>query len=78
MTRDEEQFMKLGREIVRMIRDLGKVAGGETGYAVRPFTFPGGAVTVMVINDPELVKRMHEAADKHYAVQTAIPPSTRN
>lgn len=78
MTRDDEVCLKLGREIVRMIRDVRSVAGNETGYARRKFTFPGGGVHVLIANDSELADLMELAASGKYNVQTAVPPSTKN
>ena len=78
MTRDEEQFMKLGREIVRMFYDLQKTSGGETGYALRAFTYPGGEFHVILANDERVVSLMDNAARKAYEIAEAIPPSTRN
>lgn len=78
MNRDDEQYMKLGREIVRMIHDVRKIAGEETGYARRTFTFPGGAVQVFVVNDERLADIFDKAAAVTHDVSSVLPPSTRN
>lgn len=78
MTHDQEVCLKLGGEIVRMIRDLRDVSGPDTGYARRQFTFPGGAVQVLIVKDVALVEVMEDAADKAYHVQSATPPSEKN
>ena len=78
MSRDEEQFLKLGREVVRMIRDVHSVPKGDVGYARRRFTFPGGEVHLMIANDARLADAMEAAAAKQYDVQDLTPPSARN
>lgn len=78
MTKDEAQFMQLGREIVRMIRDLNQVAREETGYARKRFTFPGGAVHIFIANSDGLADVIERAAKNRYNVQDAIPPSTKD
>lgn len=78
MTRDEMQFMKLGREVVRMIRDVRAVAKDETGYARRQLTFPGGEVTIFVVNDKRLADLFDKASAAVHEIAEAIPPSTRN
>lgn len=78
MSHDDEQCLKLGREIVRMIRDVQKVSQGEPGYCKRRFTFPDGAVTVFIANNEDLAEVLDKAASRKYAVENAIPPSTLN
>ena len=78
MNRDDEQYMKLGREIGRMIHDVHKVAGEDTGYARRKFTFPGGAVQIFVVNDERLADIFDTAAAVTHDVSNAIPPPERN
>ncbi len=75
MTRDDEVCLSLGREVVRMIHDLRNVSRGETGYCRRCLTFPGGAVHLLLANDPALADLMEAAARRAYDVITAIPPS---
>ena len=76
MTKDEEQCLKLGQEVVRMIRDLENVTKGETGYARRNLTFPGGKVYMLIANNPKLADSMEAAATTHYNVESVRPPST--
>lgn len=78
MTRDDEQFLKLGREIVRMIHDVRKVAGNETAYARRKFTFPGGECHIFVVHDERMANLFDVAAEATHRVANAIPPSTKN
>lgn len=78
MSHEDEQCLKLGREIVQMIRDVQKVSQGELGYCKRRFTFPGGAVTVFIANSDDLAEVLDRAASGKYAVENAIPPSTLN
>lgn len=78
MSRDDEQCLKLGREIVRMIADVRKVTQGETGYARRKLTFPGGEVHVLIANDTKLADLFEKAAAASYHIANAIPPSTRS
>lgn len=76
MTQDEAQFMKLGKEIVRMIHDVRKVAKDETGYARRTFTYPGGECCIFVVNDKRLADIFDKAAEATHRVANAVPPST--
>ena len=79
MSKDDEQCLKLGREVVRMIRDLKKVvAGKDTGFARQEVTFPGGSVHLFVVNDEELAETLERAAAGGYDVQEAVPPSKAN
>lgn len=78
MTRDNEQFLKIGREIVRMIHDVRNVAGNETAYARRKFTFPGGECHIFVVQDERLAILFDLAAEATHRVVNAIPPSTKN
>jgi hypothetical protein len=78
MTRDDEACLKLGREVSRILSDLRKVAGDETGYARRRITFPGGAVDLFLVNDPKLGDAFEAAASAGYTVHTVVPPSARN
>ncbi len=78
MSRDDEECLKLGREVVRMIRSLEKTTGGETGYSRRTITFPNGAVDLFIANDRTLARVFDAAAENHYKVQTVTPPSERN
>jgi len=78
-TRDDEQCMKLGREIVRMIRDVRKISKGlDAGYARRTFTFPGGEVQILVTDDGKVADSMERGVSKDFAISTATPPSTLN
>lgn len=78
MTKDDEVCLKLGREVVRMIHDVRKASGDETGYARRHITFPGGDVHMLIVNDGALANLMEAAADKNYNVISTTPPSKRN
>lgn len=78
MSHDDEQCMRLGREVVRMVRDLARATGSDTGYARRGVTFPGGDFQILVVNDPVLADQMEAVADEKYAVQTVTPHSQRN
>lgn len=77
MSHDDEVCLKLGREIVRMIRDL-RVAGADAGYGRRKFTFPGGEVHVVIANDAKLADLFEAAASRDYAIETVTPPSQKN
>lgn len=78
MTHDDEVCLKLGREIVRMIHDVRKVTHGETGYARRTFTYPGGEVQLFLANDPKLADLFEQVASGEYNIQSVTPPSQRN
>lgn len=75
MTHDEEVYLKLGREVVRMIAELNKTSQGETGYSRRRFTYRGGGVHIFLVNDSELADLLDDAASKKYAVKTVTPPA---
>jgi len=75
MNHDDEVCLKLGREVVRMIRDIRKTAGVGSAYATRKLTFPGGEVYMLLANQKELIDLMHAAAEEKYAITGAIPPS---
>lgn len=78
MTHEDDQCLKLGKMVLRMIRDLAITAGRETGYARRGVTFPGGEVQLLLVNDPKLADLMEAVADKNHAVESVTPPSQRN
>jgi len=75
MMRDDEVCLKLGREIVRMIRELQKATNAETGYTRREFTYPGGAVNLLIVNDPKVADVMEAAVQEKYKVEDQVPPS---
>ena len=75
MTRDDQVCLALGREVVRMIHDVRKVAGPDVGYARRTFSYPGGAVEVFIANGKALADLFEKVASGHYDMQTATPPS---
>ncbi len=78
MTPDDEQCLKLGREVVRMIRHLMQAGQGETAYARRCLTFPGGEVYLLLANDPTLADVMDKAAASTFQVENVTPPSEIN
>jgi hypothetical protein len=75
MTHDDEVCLKLGREVVRMIRDVQTTAQADAGFARRRLTFPGGAVHLFVVNDEELADVFERAACDEYSVRTVKPPA---
>lgn len=79
MTREDEQCLRLGREVVRMLCDVLKVkqqgSVGDTAYARRTITFPGGQFDVFVVTDSSLAAVFENAASQAYEVQTVTPPS---
>lgn len=78
MTHEDEQCLKLGREILRMVRDLAKASGGEYGYARRRFTYPGGEAHVILANHKQVADVMDAAAAKAFEIANATPHSERN
>ena len=74
MTRDDEQYMKLGRDIVRIIRDLAAVPPGRR-YAKRDITFPGGKVCLIVTPDDDVVSIMEKAVAEKMDVVDSVPKS---
>lgn len=78
MSRDEEQCLKLGQMVVRMIRDLQATPADDVGFARRAVTFPGGEVHLFVVRGSELAEKFEKAADRDYSVETVIPKSAIN
>lgn len=78
MTHDDEVCLKLGREVVRMIHDVRKVSQGDTAYTRRTFTFPGGEVEILIVNDSKLADLFDAAADDRYHVQPVASPSQKS
>lgn len=68
MTHEDEQCLKLGRMIVRMIHDVRETPCG-TAYGRRRVTYPGGAVELFVVKDVELADKFEKAAAKDYSVE---------
>ncbi len=75
MSKDDEVCLELGREMVRMIHEVRNVAHGDAGYARRTFSFPGGAVILLLANTSELADLMEEPVRRKYRVKTVTPPS---
>lgn len=78
MTPDDQTCLDLGREIIRLIRELRGVARDETGYTRRTFSFMGGEVYVFIVNDRALANAFDAAAATRYDVKSATPPSEAN
>lgn len=78
MSHDDEQCLKLGWEIVRMIRSLDKESSGERGYARRVFTYPGGEAHIILANHKDVADVMDHAAAKAHEIIDSIPDSERN
>lgn len=77
LTRDEKEYLRLGREMVRMIRDVKATAvNGACSYAHRTLTFPDSSVEVFICSEKELADKMETAAAHFYAVKTIGPPSS--
>jgi hypothetical protein len=75
MNHDDEVCLRLGREVVRMIHDVRRLAKAETGYARRTITYPGGEVILFVANDPKLADAMEEGPYLNYNVIGVESPS---
>jgi len=78
MKHEDEQALKVGREVIRTIRDVLIVAGVDSGYALRTFTFPGGEVAIFVVHGHRLSQAFERAAAAEFELCEAIPPSTAN
>ena len=78
MSHDDEVCLKLGREIVRMIRDLKKSAGDELGYARRVFTYPGGEAHVILANHKTIADLMDQSAQAAHQIVDSVPHSQKN
>jgi hypothetical protein len=79
VTKDEENCLKLGRQVVRMIRDVRAVVEThQTGYARQRITFPGGSINLFVVNDDELADVFDAAAARRYDVKDTAGPSQLN
>jgi hypothetical protein len=75
MSREDEQCLKLGREVARLIRELYASTSGERGYSIRRFTFPGGEVHMILCNQSELADTMDAAASAKYEIAKVSPLS---
>lgn len=73
MSHDDEVCLKLGREVIRMIRGLRKDTSGEYGYARRMFTFPGGSVEMIIASHREIADLMDKAAAKAFEIAEKTP-----
>jgi hypothetical protein len=78
MSRDDEQCLKLGQMVVRMIRDLAAVPPQDAAYGRRTITFPGGEVILFVVKDSKLADCFETAAGRDYAVASITPKSQTN
>jgi hypothetical protein len=78
MTHEDEQCLKLGQMVVRMIRDLAALPPGDPAYARRGVTFPGGEVILFVVKDSSLADTIEAAAARDYAVESVTPKSQTN
>ena len=77
MDRYDEQCMRLGKDIVRIIKDLAALPPGKR-YAKRPITFPGGKVCLIVTPDEDIVSIMEKAVAERLDVADSIPKSEIN
>lgn len=77
-SRNDQQCLALGKDILRMINDLRKTAGADAGYARRKITFPGGEVHMLICNTKALADMMEKAVAEELHVTTAAPPSEVN
>jgi hypothetical protein len=75
MSKEEKTALGLGQMVSRMIADLRKQAGTETGYARRTVTFPGGEIQLFIVNDSRLSDLFDKTADAAYRVVNAVPAS---
>ena len=78
MSREEEQMLKLGRMVVRMIHDVRKTSAEAASYATHEVTFPGGSVHLVVCSDRDLLAAMERGAAKKFDVGEMTPPSAVN
>ena len=75
MNADDLQFLKIGREVVRMIYEVRAVAAEDAGYARRTFTFPGGQVEMLLANNSKVADLMEEAVKTSFYIQSVTPGS---
>jgi hypothetical protein len=81
LSREDEQCLRLGREIVRLITDLRSVPaarGTDVAYALRDISFPGGRAYIFVTTDKEVAELFDYAASNRYEVKSATPRSQTN
>jgi hypothetical protein len=78
VTHDDKVCLKLGQEIVRMIRELQQVTKGERGYLRRTLRFPNGEAHLFIANNAELADLLEMAASGEYVVDFVTPPSQCN
>lgn len=75
MTRDDEICLAVGREMVRLFRELLAMTQDDTGYTRRRFTFPEGEAFVFIAKDAKFAAVFDRVADGRYNVETVTPPS---
>jgi hypothetical protein len=76
MTHQDDQCLKLGRILLGMIRELHAQTKGETGYAQRTVTFPGGEVKLFIATG-EVADTFNRVAEAKFSVQDVIPHSQK-
>ncbi len=83
LAKEAQVYMDLGREIVRMIRDVRSVVdkagvAGGVSYSRRKLTFPGGAVEVVILSDSSLGDLFERACAERMDVEDSTPRSEVN
>jgi hypothetical protein len=73
MTPEDQECLKLGRELIRMIGDVYSVR--PAAYSRRTFRFEGGAVELFLVKSKRLADLMDAAAERGYDVTEAAAPS---
>lgn len=74
MSREDEQYLNLGRMVATMIVEIKqRVPSGDVGFARRSVTFPGGEVVLFVVSETELADRMEKGAETGYDM-VDMPP----
>jgi hypothetical protein len=68
VTKEDDQYLKLGREIARMISDVLCTPPNDAAYARREITFPGGAVYLILVKTKEQAERFDRLMASEYQV----------
>ncbi len=72
MTYEDEQYLMMGKEVARMIVDVGQMPTGN-GFAQRRITFRGGHINMFLATDV-VAAEFNKAADAKFNVRTISMP----
>ena len=73
---EDRECLRLGREMLRLMREVYSTPQSDVAYCRRRFTMrQGGAVNVFVVRGDDLADAIDKAVEARYAVTTVTPKS---